>query len=136
MKKIVILLVFLAVLIMGVFNVHAKSENSAVVINDVNDVGGCFLAIANEVGTVSDFIIADDSHMVETKSKNNNVLLTCRGQLPDDITAPKSTIHLNSENTNPRLICYTSFGPTSNWKSIITPSGHVKLTCHYKDTTE
>ncbi|MCK5026039.1 MAG: hypothetical protein KAS15_05575 [Nanoarchaeota archaeon] len=135
MKKIVILLVFLAVLIMGVFNVHAKSENSAVVINDVNDVGGCFLAIANEVGTITNFIITDNIHMVETNSKNNNTLLTCHGQLPKD-QAPKRTIHLNSENTNPRLICYTSFGPTSNWKSIITPSGHVKLTCHYKDTTE
>lgn len=126
MKKIVILLVFLAVLIMGVFNVHAKSENSAVVINDV----GCLLAMPNEYDNLNP-LFTFESHIVKTNSKNNNVLLTCRGQVPDGHFTPKSTTHLNHDNTG--FMCYTGFGLTSNWKLIITPSGYVKLTCHYKD---
>jgi len=126
MKKIVILLVFLAVLIIGIFNVSAKSENSAVVINDV----GCCLAMPNEYGHFNP-LVTFESHIVKTNSKNNNVLLTCRGQLPEGHFTPKSATHLNFENTG--FMCYTSFGVTSNWKSIITPSGHVQLTCHYKD---
>ncbi|MCK5629057.1 MAG: hypothetical protein KAI26_00450 [Nanoarchaeota archaeon] len=129
MKKIVILLVFLAVLIMGVFNVHAKSENSAVIINDV----WCGLVMPNEDGNLNQLFTLE-SHIVKTNSKNNNVLLTCRGQVPEVHFVPKSTTHLNHDNTG--FMCYTSYGKTSNWKLIITPSGHVKLTCHYKDTTE
>ena len=74
------------------------------------------------------------SHSVGTNSMNGNAVRICHGWLPDGAEKPKKAIMFNNENTGYR--CDTLFGITYDWQLIITPSGRVTLTCHYKEMEE
>jgi hypothetical protein len=58
---------------------------------------------------------------------------TVLARLPQEITPPDRPVVYNAENTG--LPCYASvesFNFTTDWEQRITPSGLVKLVCHFK----
>lgn len=120
MKKIAILLTFLVVLMAGALSANADSDNSAVVMNDAFSCG----VLVNDGG----YIVTPDTHLVDTNSKNDNIKLTCMGQL--ETQGPESALVLNYEKTG--AICFYGMHVTTDWKSVVTPSGKVMLTCHFK----
>ncbi len=121
-EKTAVLLSVLTVLILGMSVVLANGP--AIVLKDIS----CGVLIDTEGNS----IYTTDTHAVyaNNKDENGNSKLTCLGEVPAGYTPPVKTTHLNHENTG--ASCYTAFGSTTNWKAVITPSGKVMLSCHYK----
>ena len=120
MKKTTVLVTFMAVLVLGVSMTFAN--NSAEVNKDV----GCNLVDAE--GNL--FFAPESGHQVLTNSAKDNSKITCHAQLPEGQVPPEKAIHWNFDNTN--MLCSTGAGFTDDWKGVVTPSGNVMLTCHYK----
>ena len=120
MKKMTVLLSLLAVLVLGLSMTFANGP--AVVIKD----GGCNLF--NTTGQL--FFAPSSAHQVYSNDTNGNSKITCHATLPEGQAAPKKAVHWNSGNNN--IKCSTGWGITDDWKAVITPSGKVMLTCHYK----
>jgi hypothetical protein len=63
--------------------------------------------------------VTTDSHEVQTPSGSAN--LVCRGQIGPQPEAFKLD----------NLLCFTSYGPTTDAQIVVSRSGNVTLTCHF-----
>ena len=127
MKKTTILVSLLAVLVLGISMTFANGP--AVVIKD----GWCNVpGVLDKDGNLIRFL-TNNTHQVyanNTDDKNGNSKITCHATLPAGQVPPKKALHWDFSNTG--IPCSTGWGITTDWKAIVTPSGNVKLTCHYK----
>jgi hypothetical protein len=118
------MLFLLTVVALG--TVPALAGAQAVVIKDTS----CEVLSPNGL----DFVPID-TIKVTTPSKNCNINVSCHGELPAGAPIPDKAEVFNYDNTN--LMCTTTFDSvqvsTANWHEVITPSGNVSLTCHFKD---
>ncbi|MCK4807994.1 MAG: hypothetical protein KAS90_00065 [Candidatus Aenigmarchaeota archaeon] len=122
MKKTTVLVSLLAVLVLGISMTFANGP--AIVKKDIN----CVLMDANQ----NPFLALASGQNVFTDSKNNNSKITCHGTLPTGVSPPTKAVVMTNKD-HPNIMCWTGYGPfTSDWKAVITPSGKVMLSCHYK----
>ena len=119
MKKIAVLLPILVIVTLGAFAVFA--ETPAVVTKDTS---------CNLFDAEGNLFSTTDSQAVWTNSNNGNSKITCHAQLLEGWLHPEKTVHWDFESTS--LLCNTGAGSTEDWKAVVTPSGEVMLTCHYK----
>ncbi|MCK4927410.1 MAG: hypothetical protein KAS11_03015 [Candidatus Aenigmarchaeota archaeon] len=122
MKKTTVLVSLLAVLVLGISMTFANGP--AIVQKDID----CGLVDAN--GNI--FFATASGQNVFTDSKNGNSKITCHATIPDGQVPPNKTLHWDSSNTN-FIGCSTGYGITQDWKAVVTPSGKMMLTCHYKN---
>ena len=121
-----------ALVVVGLLPGLAAAQNGAVVIKDTE----CTVL---DVDGVSTFTVPDGVK-VTTKSSNNNLNVSCHGDLSDRInpTSPlPPSSALTFDNQKPGgVVCCADFNGstlyTTNWHETITPSGNVTLTCHFK----
>lgn len=78
-------------------------------------------------------VVNDIPHVVETLSSNQNVNATCHVNL---LVVPDHAIVIHSREF-PTIFCKiatVTYGIvfTDDWHEVITPSGNVTLTCHFK----
>jgi hypothetical protein len=74
--------------------------------------------------------IAGTGHIVMTSSGNAN--LVCTAQLDPLVnTFPEKAVKWDFESTGGGL-CGCGLGLTEDWQGVVTPSGQVSLSCHYK----
>jgi hypothetical protein len=111
--------IFMMALLVSAMAVVAES---ATIIKDV----GCGLLDAD-----GNIMFVSDMIAVGTESKNGNAMLNCKGELPDGSTLPDKAVKWDYESTG--LMCNTLFGITDQWQAVVTPSGQVSLSCHYKN---
>lgn len=124
MKKSSWLVVLLAVVALGMAPVMAGAQTLGI------DAAGCNVF---NTGGLTLFRI-DRSHTVITDSSNDNINISCHGDLPDVALAPPRAEVFQGRDyqiqcsivVNGQSFC------TSNWHEVITPSGNVTLTCHFK----
>ena len=64
--------------------------------------------------------VTTDSHEVQTPSGNAN--LVCRGHIGPQPEAFKLD----------HLFCFTGYGPTTDAQIVVSRSGNVTLTCHFR----
>lgn len=124
------LIFFLAVVAFGLSPVVADAQDGAVVIKDTS------CTVLDIYANAFDMY---DTVKVTTPSQNNNRNVSCHGDLPDGSDLPPNAVVYNFTNTGWKC-CVNTDGvwlATENWHVVITPSGNVSLTCHYKgDETE
>jgi hypothetical protein len=122
MKKTNWLLFLLMIAAFGMFPILANAQTGAVVIKDTS----CIVLDPNG----AQFEVFDTTK-VNTPSKNCNRNISCHGEVP---IPPNKKVIFDKENTG--WDCYANFDglwiPTVNWHEVITPSGNVSLTCHFK----
>lgn len=132
MKKTTVLVSLLILLAFSGISAYAADTAPAIVIKD----RFCAIYVPD---TVYPNILTSDRHIVASNDKNDNIKLTCHTSLPDGATPPAKTIHMNHE-THPEIICFSfidgMYRGTTNWKTMITPSGKVMMTCHYNPSEE
>jgi hypothetical protein len=129
MKRTSWLVVLLAVVALGMAPVMAGAQTPGI------DAAGC--NVFNTDGLT--LFRIDRSHTVITDSSNDNINISCHGDLPDVALAPPKAEVFQGRDyqilgipvqcsivVNDQLFC------TSNWHEVITPSGNVTLTCHFK----
>ncbi len=118
MKKLIVYLLLL-LLALGASSALAAEPGPAVVIDDAF----CNLLAAD--GTV---FITSGAHIVISNDKNGNVSYVCHAEQPPIFADPSRTVHFDFDNTGG--LCGTGEGLTEDWKSLVTPSGHVTMVCH------
>jgi hypothetical protein len=120
------LIFFLAVIAFGLSPVVADAQDGAVVIKDTS----CMVLDVDAINTFDVY----DTVKVTTPSRNNNRNVSCHGDLPDGSILPDNAVVYNFMSTGWK--CCVNFDgvwlATENWHEVITPSGNVSLTCHYK----
>lgn len=90
---------------------------------------GCF--VLNPDGVSCAFI--DRLHVVETHSANSNINITCHGYL-DNVGLTRAEVFHGKDNPlKCKIVLSGGALCTSNWHEVITPSGNVTLTCHFKE---
>jgi hypothetical protein len=70
-------------------------------------------------------VVAERSNSVQTNSKNNNSNANCHGQLPPG-TEPSRAVQFKD------IGCFTATSGPGDANLVITPSGRVNFTCHFK----
>jgi hypothetical protein len=67
----------------------------------------------------------------EVATSSGNSMIVCKAQLnPLTDVFPAKAVKWDFASLG--LKCWTGFGLTENWQAVITPSGQVSMTCHYK----
>jgi hypothetical protein len=66
---------------------------------------------------------------VITNSANSNGMMRCQAQVT--LSPDGRAVRFNYENTG--QLCVTLAGITDRWNNVVSASGQVTLTCHYKD---
>ena len=140
MKKTNWLVILLAVVGLAMVPVMTGAQAQDLSIDQL----GC--RVLNVDGEDTIFMDTSQIHTVQTFSSNNNVNATCHGDLVDGL--PDHAVVFqgrdyqpNNPSGNPERQCAISIilddgtskvVRTSNWHQVITPSGNVTLTCHFK----
>jgi hypothetical protein len=70
-------------------------------------------------------VVAERSQSVQTNSQNNNSNANCHGQLPAG-TEPSRAVKFNN------IGCFTATSGPGTADLVLTPSGRVNFTCHFK----
>src|SRR3954470_14051640 len=70
-------------------------------------------------------VVAERSHSVQTNSKNDNSNANCHGQLPAG-TEPSRAVKFKN------IGCFTATSGPGTADLVLTPSGNVNFTCHFK----
>ena len=123
----------LAVVALGMVPGMAGAQNGAVVIKDTS----CTVLDLDKITT---FEVMDTVKVI-TPSRNLNKNVSCHGDLTDGSLSvpPDKAVTFDYENTG--FKCCVNFSldtnnpnwvSTENWHQVITPSGNVSLTCHFK----
>ncbi|NOQ37256.1 hypothetical protein GQ472_00070 [archaeon] len=132
MKKTTVLVSLLVLLAFSGISAYAADTATAIVIKD----GLCAIYVPD---TVYPEIFTSDGHIVASNDKNDNRKLTCHTSLPNGATPPTKTMHMNHK-THPNIICISLidgiYRGTTNWKTVITPSGKVMQSCHFNPSEE
>ena len=121
-----------ALVVVGLLPGLAAAQNAAVVVKDTD----CTVLDVDGINTFT----VHDSVKVTTKSSNNNLNVSCHGDLADrDYPAdppPLSALTFDYKTTPNTVFCCADVNGstlyTTNWHQTITPSGNVTLTCHFK----
>ncbi len=134
MKKASWLIISVAVVGLGIVPVMANAQNGAVVIKDT----ACTVL---DLDSQTTFEVLN-TVKVSTPSRNGNRNVSCHGDLSDrpiDFPpegAPSQAVTFDFEDTG--FKCCVNFDgvwvSTDKWHEVITPSGNVSLTCHFKDS--
>ena len=122
------LIIVLAIVALGMCPLLAEAQNRAVVIKDTS----CTVLDLDGLSTFD----VSNTIKVSTPSRNCNRNVSCHGDLSDGSSylPPDQGVVFNYENSG--WECRVNFDgvwmPTLNWHQVITPSGQVTLTCHFK----
>lgn len=121
-RLIVLLLACLAFLGWGVSTVHAQAE----IVKD-----GCGLLSVNSDGFLTSPVVFVQGKALRAPNPGGNILIKCRGQMPHRVSKQVTLDYSSTETVfGTGLYCGTPWGPTENWKQVVTPSGQAILTCH------
>jgi hypothetical protein len=133
MKKASSFIILLAVVGLGMVPVMANAQNGAVVIKDT----ACTVL---DLDSKTTFEVLN-TVKVSTPSRNNNRNVSCHGDLsdrPENLPPefpPLQAVTFDFEDTG--FKCCVNFDgvwvSTDKWHEVITPSGNISLTCHFKD---
>lgn len=88
----------------------------------------CILQLSRAPGHQGEFpdITAEKSHSVQTNSQNDNSNANCHGQLPQGTPGPSRALVFSD------VPCATATRVPGTGDVVITPSGRVNFTCHFK----
>jgi hypothetical protein len=133
MKKASWLIILLTVVGLGMVPIMASAQNRALVIKDTE----CTVLDLDSITTFEVY----NTVKVSTPSRNCNRNVSCHGDLSDrpvefpPEAPPPQAVTFNYEGTG--LECWVNFDgvwvSTDKWHEVITPSGNISLTCHFKD---
>jgi hypothetical protein len=92
---------------------------------DVSKGDTCTLQLSQFPGSTYPDVVTEQSHSVQTNSKNHNSNANCHGQLPAG-TEPSRAVKFKD------IGCFTATSGPGTADLVITPSGRVNFTCHFK----